>query len=617
MKDMKNTLKLYALMFGVVAVLAAEVSAQVFELSSAERLAASIVPSHKTVTPGQTFHLAIDVAIEDGWVFYSPDPGKYALAARVDVKADGLTAGKILWPTDKQKRVKIGPEEFVNNVYKKRVVIYVPLTVPAETKLESFDISVTVVGQVCSDRCENVEATATAKISLGDKAVENQAWTFADDLASAVPVERLRELHKSDKTPGDTVVATSDLPNWSLWTGLSLALLAGLILNIMPCVLPVIPLKVMSIFQMAKESRRRYVTLGLSFSAGILIFFAALAIFNIVLKMVTEVGISWGQHFQSEAVVIAMVIVLVALAANMFGAFNVIVPSKIMAMDSGPSQNGQTHLSAVGMGIFTGILATPCSFAILTAALLWAQGQSLLVGTLAIMLIGVGMAFPYALLTAFPGLVSKLPKPGRWMELFKQSMGFVLLLVAVFLVSSMGERSYPFWVMSYTVVLAFCLWMWGNWVRYDAPAKKKWLIRIIALVLAVGSGAWMLIPPKPLAVHFEEFNAAQIESARKADRIVLIDFTAKWCVNCKTLEALVYTDAEIADKIKQLNVLAVTGDVTTREMPAAKMLYGQLKEGGVPVTVIFPPGGGKPIHLRGIFSKSDLLQALDIAAGRG
>jgi thiol:disulfide interchange protein DsbD len=125
----------------------------------------------------------------------------------------------------------------------------------------------------------------------------------------------------------------------------------------------------------------------------------------------------------------------------------------------------------------------------------------------------------------------------------------------------------------------------------------------------------MLTPAKPLAVTFEPFDAARIAQARADGHIVLIDFTAAWCLTCKTVEELVYNDPQVAQRLHALGVVAVKGDVTTKDLPAGEMLYDQLHEPGVPVSVIFPPGGGAPIRLYGVFSKADLLKALQ-EAGR-
>jgi thiol:disulfide interchange protein len=207
------------------------------------------------------------------------------------------------------------------------------------------------------------------------------------------------------------------------------------------------------------------------------------------------------------------------------------------------------------------------------------------------------------------------------MELFKQSMGFVMVLVAIWLIGTLSEAVYTIWVMAYATVLAFCLWVWGTWVRYDAPLGRKIAVRGAAAALAVAAGFWMLSAPRPLAVRFEPFDETRIAAARGQGRIVLVDFTANWCLTCKLVEHQVYNDRSVAEELARRNVLVMKGDITTRDLPANRMLFDELKEPGVPVSVVFPPTGGgvtkgnqrPPIRLHGIFSKADLLKALDEA----
>jgi len=261
-----------------------------------------------------------------------------------------------------------------------------------------------------------------------------------------------------------------------------------------------------------------------------------------------------------------------------------------------------------------GVLSTPCSFGVLLAVFTWAQGQPTWLATLAILLIGAGMAAPHALLVAFPGLIRRLPRPGRWMELFKQAMGFMLLPVAIWLISTLAEDSYPFWVAGFAVVVTFALWMWGSWVRYDTPLAKKITLRSLAVLLAVSAGFWMLRPPGPLAVKFQPFDEAKIISARDEGRVVLVKFTAAWCVSCKWVDYFVYDRDGVAGALARRGVLAMKADVTNRDSPAASLLYGRLK-GAPPLTVVYPPRG-RPILLPGEISASDLLDALDTAAAK-
>jgi len=559
-----------------------------FSAPGAEYFSAQAVPSLTQAPPGETFYLGVKIRISPGWFYYSPRPGVSELftpiPARLSVRAEGLEVGEPLWPATERHEVDLGEATIVNNVYQGEVVLYVPLTVPPDARDGPRTIALLAAGQICSDeefKCLNVRAEAQAGVTVGPTAAANPAWdqTLDEGLRRA-----LAESSRPVRPAGEPLpTAPGPAEQLTVWAGLGLAVLAGLILNVMPCVLPVIPIRILSIVDLARQQRRRFVTMGLAFAGGIVLFFAALALVNVILRVWTAETLNWGKHFQSAAFRIGMAVLMVALAANLFGAF---------------------------------ILSTPCSFAILILALAWAQVQPLYLGTLAIVLIGVGMAAPHALLTAFPSLLNKLPRPGRWMELLKQGIGFAVLLVAVWLIGTLSTDSYPAWVSGFAVVTAFCCWMWGTWVSYDASRRRKVLIRGAALVILVLAGVGMLRPQSPLAVEMEDFSEAALASARQRGQIVLVDFTAAWCLSCKIIERRIYDNAEVAAELKRRGVLALRGDVTRAEMPANRLLYEQLG-GAPPLTVIFPASGGPPIRLEGKFSKADLYRALDAAASSG
>ena len=592
-------------------------SADGFELPGFEPaqtfLKASAVASHTIVAPGQRFHLAAEIAISDGWAYYSPLPGKVAKPGQVTVKAEGLAAGEVLWPHDHRYETNLGDgEKVVNYVYKKRAVLYVPLTVPPDAQPGKRTIRVAVSGQVCGQNCRDVEATASATVTVAAEAVANPAWTSAlsAGLTAAVPAAKLPALRQPPPAPA--AVTPEGVADLTVWGGLGLAFLAGLILNVMPCVLPVIPLRILSLAQIAGENRRRLVTLGLAFAGGMLLFFVALAALSAVIRVTTQEVFSLSGLFQFRAVRVGLALVLVALAANLFGLFNVVVPSRIAGLGQGGGKQG--HLSSAGMGFMMAVLATPCSFAILAQAMAWAQIVPLWLGTVAILTIGVGMASPHAVLVALPNLVSKLPKPGRWMELFKQSMGFLLLPVAIWLIFAGSEDTYPGWVVAYAVVLALCLWVWGTWVRFDATFRRKLLVRGLAAALAVGGGIWMLTPAKASVITMEKFSTQRIDAARKENRLVLVKFTSATCLSCLVVDRTVYSDPEVARRLHEHNAVVIKADTTDAAAPASKMLKQQFG-GAPPLTVLFPPGGGKPIRLDGKFTKADLFKALADAKG--
>ncbi len=582
-----------------------------------------VVPSLSGAPVGEAFHIAVKLTIDEGWVLYSPDPGATdlfaPLAGEVVGESSQLEFDQALWQMDEQHSADAGDGEIIiSNVYQGGTVVYLPARVLSGAGGEA-NATITLSGQLCSDasfQCLNVEKTASVTVRVSDAAIDNPAWTgeLARGLGEAVSEEQLRlgRAARSASGSGDSILSQVG-PNWSLWTGLAIAVLAGLILNVMPCVLPVIPIRVMSLVDAAHGSRGRFVSLGLAFSGGIVLFFVGLGVVNVVLRLATAGVLSWGRHFQLESFRIALGMLMVALACNLFGLFNVIVPRRLMEMDSGVSARAGGHVGAAGMGLMMAVLATPCSFALLMSVLGWAAVQPIWLGTTAIVLMGGGMAAPHAVLTAFPSLVSKLPKPGRWMELLKQGMGFAILAVAAWLVGTLSETSYVMRVTIFGVTLAFALWMWGAWVRYDAPLGRKLVVRAGALAVVIVAGIFLLPSPAPLAVEFEPFSQARIADAGSEGSIVLVKFSATWCISCKWVDRTIYDNQDVARQLLDLGVVTIKGDVSESNSPANALLYGQLK-GAPPLTVIYPPGDGPAIRLEGKFSRADLTAALDRAA---
>jgi len=373
--------------------------------------------------------------------------------------------------------------------------------------------------------------------------------------------------------------------SYPIGIALVLSFLAGLSLNLMPCIWPVLPIIVMRIVEQSKENKGRSIAMGLAFCVGILLFFGCLAGANIVLQVFYGTVLQWGDQFRNPAFVAGMAILLVVLSMFMFGVFSIGLPSSV----TGRSGSGKGFGGSVGMGFLAAILSTPCSFGILVAAFGWAQTQPLFLATFAIMVMGVGMALPYAVLTSMPGLLSRLPRAGAWMELFKQAVGFILLGIAVWLIAALpGERRVG--VLYFSVFLGFGLWMWGTWVSFGTPTVRKFVIRIIAVALVVWSG-FVFLPKKVTLIDWQGYDGAKIEAAVESKRPVLIKFTADWCMSCKVVERSVYSRKDVAALIESSGVFVVKADTTTLDHEATAALKNIYHEPGVPVSVLILPGG--------------------------
>ena len=226
------------------------------------------------------------------------------------------------------------------------------------------------------------------------------------------------------------------------------------------------------------------------------------------------------------------------------------------------------------------------------------------------MVIGLGMALPYAVLTSMPDLLKRLPRSGQWMELFKQAMGFVLLVIAVKLIAALPEAR-RMGVLYFAVVLAFCVWMWGGWVGYGSKLSRKLVIRIIAVIIAVAAGLLFLTAPAAQIIDWQKYDSNLIETAKADNRPVLIKFTADWCLSCQVVEKTVYRNGDIAKLIKEKNVLAVKGDTTVKDYPATIALKNIYNEPGVPVSMLFVPGQKQPIIWRGLAFADELKTVLE------
>ena len=507
-------------------------------------------------------------------------------------------------------------------------MIYAELAAPADAKPGEQTITLTLQGQICLDVCVNLEGanaiSASTTVQVADAPAANDKWT--PDLQAGwdagLSVDQLKARHAAEATTRPAGAgggmapavgtAASAVAGYGIWAGLGLAILAGLTLNVMPCVLPIIPLRIYSLVNMAGQSRKRFVTLGLAFAGGVILFFVALAAVSAGLRLLGKGTIDLNEQFQYSWARILIAMILLALSANLWGLFNVTVPNKVAGLGQDAASH-QSHASAVGMGLMMAVLSTPCSFWLMALALAWAQIQPLWLGTASIVLIGIGMALPHAVLASVPRLVKLLPKPGQWMEYFKQTMGFLLVPAVLLLLSTLPpEGGWPWFVGAFGLVLVFTLWVWGSWVRYDAPFKRKLLVRGFAVVLAVGSGLWLLPQPVWKGVEFQPLDPAAIAKAREQGRVVVVDVTARWCLECKKLDADVFSKPEIANAFEIRNVLPMQANVTEKTSRDSKWVAANFG-GAPPMTIIYPAAGGPPRVVVGVYGPEDMIRYLDEA----
>ncbi len=505
----------------------------------------------------------------------------------VKARAEGLVFGDPILPQsslyydsgqEKQVNVFVGPFE-----------VFIPLTTEP-TPGQTYSVKLTIDAQIC---------TSTECLQPFSETLE---LDLTPTTASWHVIEA--QTPEPDHTP-QTEAAAAPIIWGNVLRYLFLSLIAGVLINAMPCVLPVIPIIIMRLVEQSKQSTSQRLLAGISFCLGIILFFAGFAIIAAIINITTGSALNLNSLFRDPNMAIGLFLVIVLFALIMMDFLPLLLPSAVSSHQSKGSGVG----AALGTGFFAAILSIPCTGALLGSVLVWAQTQPIWISSLCILLMGVGMALPYALIISNPALLKRLPKPGAWMEHFKKTCGFLLLFIAVKLSLAALPKDRLINVLLYGVVFSFCVWVSGTWINFSTPAHKKRLVRLSMVALAVGAGFWLL-PSHVVLVPWQPYDAVTIKKATEAEQPVLIKFTADWCTNCKVVDRRVFQSKEIAKLLETKGILTIKGDTTTKDLPATVDLSGLYGEAGnVPVTILLIPGQ-EPVKLRGIFTKETLTSAL-------
>ncbi len=427
---------------------------------------------------------------------------------------------------------------------------------------------------------------------------------------------------------GATPIASAAVaaPNGSrsLLTFLFFGFLGGFILNLMPCVLPVISLKIFGLIQHAGNDRRHILKSGLAFVAGIFVWFIALALLLIVIKRAGgEIG--WAIQFTNSYFVLGMSVVVLVFALNLFGVFEIVLPQ---GANRGllSASAGHSHAASFFQGVFATILGTSCTAPVLGAAVGYALTQSAGIILLMFLAVAAGMGGPYLLLSAQPAWVKFLPKPGAWMERVKQLMGFPMLATLVFLLYVLGAQRGPeaiIWTACFLLVISLACWMKGAFLLPTSSARSRAVVILLILVLVLGGGHYF-IREKFSETHLETssatavgdwqtFTSEKLDAALAQNRAIFIDFTAAWCVTCKFNEATVLESGAVREAFARHGILKFKADWTNADPTITKYLK-QFGRPGVPLYVLYPGGKSEPIILPELLTKNIVLEKLETIA---
>jgi len=369
-----------------------------------------------------------------------------------------------------------------------------------------------------------------------------------------------------------------------------IAFLAGMLLNLMPCVLPMLPIKIKIILNATDHAFNRRVIAALLYLLGAFLFFLMLGVLMGLLNFF------WGSFFQSVIFLWILVVFFLIAGISLWGNYQIPVPTIIYKI------HAHHYWAPFISGIMIALLSTPCTGPFLGGLIAFALLQPLLINLWLFSLIGLGLALPVMIFILRPKLLKHMPAQREWTDVLKSILGWVLIASGIYFMQSLVSDFWALWI-TYTSLVIFLLWIF-----YILFKAKQWPTRVISVMILICILGWFLWPSAK-TLDWQPFSQEALIDAKQQKRPVLIEFTADWCINCKVLEKTVYRNNLVLDLAKKTNLLSLRIDLTRTDLELEKQLQ-DWGGNGLPFAVVLNPKGEIVKRLPDIFFARTLTQAI-------
>ena len=544
-----------------------------------------LVTPYTEFTTGKSYPVLLELSIKEGYHINSNkplDPALIATVARFSSPDPNVTIGRITYPEPVLKKFKLAEQKL--SVYEGTVYLSTSISVSQEAKSQ-FTVKAHLDYQACTESACLIPAEADVEPQL----MVGTAGTPLDT-----------ELFSKSAPQADGDVFASMKGGVGM-TALFLVFLGGLALNLTPCVYPMIPVTIGFFGAATGRSRRETAFHALIYLLGMALMYSTLGV------VAALTGSLFGSLMQNTVVVLLLVATMLALAASMFGAFEIMMPQSLLNLSS-KSYGG--YFGTLFMGATVGILAAPCVGPFVIGLLTFVGGrQDPVLGFTLFFVLALGLGLPLVALALFSGSIANLPRSGAWMVWVRKVFGVVLVGMAVYFARPIitDEALFRYLSVAVSVVGGFYLILTGRGTGGRLFAAVRYGIGI----LIIAFGVWLAAPSataKHEGLHFNDYSKQAFQTARQNKRAVLLDFTADWCLPCRELKLFTFTDPRVTQRAGEFEAMAIDLTKVDDAKLQAKKDFNVL---GVPTVILVNGDGTEVSRFTGFVTADEFLQKLD------
>jgi thiol:disulfide interchange protein DsbD len=559
----------------------------------------AVKESSVKVSQGDEFKTTLEITIDQTWHINSQKPNDdFLIPSEITAKGNGVKLIKVIYP--EAHNIKLAFSEELVSVYEGTAYAKLTFRVDKNAPVGKQKVLVTLDYQACNDMtcmppndvAAEFEIEVTENQSMDTSQVAVTSDTDVKDLES--DFEQLKKNSQQSQSADENSIA-STLEGSGIFLSLIFVFLAGLALNLTPCVYPLIPITIGYFGGQAEGKTSRLVLLGLLYMLGMALTYS-------VVGVITSLsGAVFGSLLQNPFVIIVIVLLFVALALSQFGVYEFKLPDSLVAKAGGAK--GGTF-GAFFMGLTMGIVAAPCigPFVLGLVTYVAAKGDPLY-GFLMFFVLALGLGLPYLFLAIFSGKIKSLPRAGIWMEGVKHIFGFILIGMALYFLDPILPKVVQGYVLPVFGIIAALILLFIDKTANDAKGFRtfKTVFSVVVLALSI----YVLIPSEKLEPEWKQFSIHGYQSSLNNNERMVIDFYADWCIPCKELDAITFSDKRVIEKFDRFTVYKVD---MTKNNETNEQLRKKFNVIGMPTVLIIDAKGNETKRITGFVNADEFLR---------